>query len=117
MQKPNEVVVEAFGPRFSAEPLARRAFATEEDRSDRPEFVSRFGAAYKAELLAFIECCRDNRPFPTTHWDGYNAQQVIAAGMAKMLTKADAVVLQPAGRACKDDDLRPAATRKPVRLK
>ena len=97
VQKPNEVVVEAFGPRFSAEPVARRAFATEEDRPDRPEFVSRFGAAYKAELLAFIECCRDNRPFPTTHWDGYKAQQVIAAGMAKMLTKADAVVLQPAG--------------------
>ncbi len=93
LQKSNEVVVEAFGPRFSPEPLARRAFVTEEDRSDRPEFVSRFGTAYKAELLAFIECCRDGRVFPTTHWDGYLAQQVIAVGMKKMLTKADAVVL------------------------
>jgi myo-inositol 2-dehydrogenase / D-chiro-inositol 1-dehydrogenase len=95
LQASNEVVVEAFGPRFSTEPLARRAFPTEEDREDRPEFVSRFGAAYKAELVAFIECCRDGRAFPTTHWDGYRAQQVIAAGMKRMLTKADAVALQP----------------------
>lgn len=93
LQKSNEVVVEAFGPRFNSEPLARCTFPTEEDRADRPEFVSRFGTAYKAELLAFIECCRDGRGFPTTHWDGFRAQQVIAAGMKKMLTKADAIVL------------------------
>jgi myo-inositol 2-dehydrogenase/D-chiro-inositol 1-dehydrogenase len=93
LQKSSEVVVEAFGPRFSPEPLARRSFRTEEDRPDRPEFVSRFGAAYKAELVAFLECCRDRREFPTTHWDGYRAQQVIAAGMSRMLTKADAVHL------------------------
>jgi myo-inositol 2-dehydrogenase/D-chiro-inositol 1-dehydrogenase len=95
-QESKDVLVEVFGKRLSPELLARRTFATEEDRLDRPEFVSRFDAAYKAELRAFIECCRDGRAFPTTHWDGYQAQQVIAASMRKMLTRDDAVVLRPA---------------------
>jgi predicted dehydrogenase len=46
-----------------------------------PEFVDRFGAAYKAELAAFVECCRTGAPFPTTHRDGVHAQEVISAGM------------------------------------
>lgn len=97
LQKSNEVIVEAFGPRFSSEPLARRTFTTELDRPERPEFVSRFGAAYKAELLAFVEHCLEGSPFPTTHSDGYRAQQVIDAGMKKMLTKADAARLGGSG--------------------
>ncbi|HYO80684.1 MAG TPA: Gfo/Idh/MocA family oxidoreductase [Bryobacteraceae bacterium] len=96
LQKSDEVLVQAFGGRFASEPIARRVFATEQDRHDRPEFESRFGAAYKAELLTFIECCRQGQPFPTTHRDGYRAQQVIAAGMSRMLTKADAAVLHSA---------------------
>jgi predicted dehydrogenase len=46
-----------------------------------PEFVDRFGPAYKAELAAFIECCRAGRPFPTSHRDALRAQEVISAGM------------------------------------
>jgi len=42
--------------------------------------------AYKAELAAFIECCRANQPFPSTHRDGLRAQQVISAGMQHTLT-------------------------------
>ncbi len=97
LQKSDEVIVEAFGPRFSSEPLARQTFPTEMDRPERPEFVSRFGAAYKAELRAFVEHCLEGTPFPTTHWDGYRAQQVIDAGMKKMLTKADATLLRASG--------------------
>ena len=46
-----------------------------------PEFIDRFGPAYKAELAAFIECCRSGASFPTTHHDGLRAQEVISAGM------------------------------------
>ena len=56
-----------------------------------PEFVDRFGAAYKAELSAFVECCRAGAPFPATHRDGLRAQEVIAAGMRGMLGLGHAV--------------------------
>jgi hypothetical protein len=55
-----------------------------------PEFVARFGAAYKAELARFLECCAGDEPFPITHRDGLAAQEVIAAGTEGMLTRADA---------------------------
>ncbi len=80
-QKPFEVLVEAYGRRGHAEPLARRSFAMRDYGRPLPEFVDRFGAAYKAELAAFIECCRKDAPFPTTHRDGVRAQEVISAGM------------------------------------
>jgi len=35
-----------------------------------PEFAQRFGPAYKAELATFIECYRNDAPFPVTHRDG-----------------------------------------------
>jgi predicted dehydrogenase len=46
-----------------------------------PEFIDRFGPAYKAEVAEFVECCLADRPFPTTHRDGLRAQEVISAGM------------------------------------
>jgi predicted dehydrogenase len=46
-----------------------------------PEFVDRFGAAYKAEVAEFVACCKANRPFPTNHRDGLRAQEVISAAM------------------------------------
>src|SRR6185437_6312879 len=80
-QKPFEIVVEAYGRRGSAKPLAHKRFAMRDYGRPLPEFVDRFGAAYKAELAAFIECCRTGAPFPVTHRDGLQAQEVIAAGM------------------------------------
>lgn len=79
--KPFDVVVEAYGRRGRVEPLAYKRFSMRDYGRPLPEFVDRFGAAYKAELAAFIECCRDNGPFPTSHRDGLRAQQVISAGM------------------------------------
>jgi predicted dehydrogenase len=46
-----------------------------------PEFVDRFGPAYKAEIATFIDCCLAGSAFPTTHRDGVRAQEVISAGM------------------------------------
>ena len=89
-QKPFEITVEAYGRRGRTEPLAERRFPMRQYGRPLPEFVDRFGAAYKAELAAFIECCRTNQPFPATHRDGLRAQQVISAGMQHTLTPEQA---------------------------
>ena len=80
-QKPFEIVVEAYGRRGRAEPLAYQNFPMRNYGRPLPEFVDRFGAAYKAELAAFVKCCRTGAPFPITHRDGVRAQEVISAGM------------------------------------
>jgi myo-inositol 2-dehydrogenase/D-chiro-inositol 1-dehydrogenase len=79
--KPFDVVVEAYGRRGRAEPVAYRRFAMRDYGRPLPEFVDRFGPAYKAELATFVECCRMNAPFPTSHRDGLRAQEVISAAM------------------------------------
>lgn len=92
-QRPQEIVVEAFGRRGQTEPLARKVFPGGEGGPGAPEFVERFGPAYKAEAAAFIDCCRNQTPFPTTHRDGLRAQQVIAAGMRAAKTRADGALV------------------------
>jgi len=89
-QKLFEITVEAYGRRDRKEPLARLVFAMREYGRALPEFIDRFGPAYKAELAAFIECCRSGAAFPTTHRDGLRAQQVISAGMAHVLSAEQA---------------------------
>ena len=61
-----------------------------------PEFVDRFGPAYKAELAEFIERCLAGQPFAVTHRDAANAQEVISAGMETLLTEASATRLRAA---------------------
>ncbi len=84
-QKPFEVAVEAYGRRGATEPLACRRFPMRNYGRPLPEFVDRFGPAYKAELARFIDCCRTGTSFPTTHRDGVRAQEVISAGMGAMI--------------------------------
>jgi myo-inositol 2-dehydrogenase/D-chiro-inositol 1-dehydrogenase len=55
-----------------------------------PEFLDRFGPAYKAELATFVDCCRNGRPFPVTHADGLRAMEVISAGARTVLTQESA---------------------------
>jgi myo-inositol 2-dehydrogenase/D-chiro-inositol 1-dehydrogenase len=88
------ITVEAYGRRGRLEPLARKTFAMRDYQRPLPEFVDRFGAAYKAELAAFIECCRSGVPFPTSHRDGLRAQEVISAGMQGMIGAANGVAVQ-----------------------
>jgi myo-inositol 2-dehydrogenase/D-chiro-inositol 1-dehydrogenase len=88
--KPFDVLVEAYGRRGRAEPLAYQHFAMRDYGRPLPEFVDRFGAAYKSELAAFIDCCRENAPFPTSHRDGLRAQQVISAGMNAVMGRDQA---------------------------
>ncbi len=92
-QKPREIVVEAFGRRGRSEPIARKVFPGGNGGDAAPEFVDRFGPAYKAEATAFIDCCRRDAEFPATHRDGLRAQQVIAAGMRAVYTRNEAAVV------------------------
>lgn len=85
-QKPFDILVEAYGRRGRGEPLAERTFTMRNYKRPLPEFIDRFGPAYKGELAAFIQCCRERTPFPTTHRDGLRAQEVISAGMQSILT-------------------------------
>jgi myo-inositol 2-dehydrogenase/D-chiro-inositol 1-dehydrogenase len=93
-QKPFDVVVEAYGRRGRKDPLAHRIFSMRDYGRPLPEFIDRFGPAYKAEVAAFVGCCRAGAPFPTSHRDGLRAQEVISAGMNATITSAAAV--QPA---------------------
>jgi myo-inositol 2-dehydrogenase/D-chiro-inositol 1-dehydrogenase len=86
-QRADEIIVEAFGRRGKAEPIARRVFPGGKGGPGAPEFVERFGPAYKAEAAAFIDCCRRGVAFPSTHNDGLRAQKAISAGMRGILTK------------------------------
>jgi len=92
-QMPGEIVVEVLGRRGRTEPIARKVFSGGKGGEGAPEFVDRFGPAYKAEAEAFIGCCRNGTEFPTTHRDGFRAQQVIAAGMRAVYTRDGAAVV------------------------
>jgi predicted dehydrogenase len=93
-QRPFEVTVESYGRRGRTEPLAHRKFSTRNYGTPLPEFVDRFGSAYKAELAAFIDSCRTGTPFPTTHRDGVRAQEVISAGMRCIIGPEQAAWVQ-----------------------
>lgn len=91
--KPFEVTVEAYGKRGRSEPLAKKSFTARDYGKPLPEFVDRFGAAYKLELATFIQCCTENKPFPSTHRDGLRAQEVISAGMTAVIRMDQAAVV------------------------
>jgi myo-inositol 2-dehydrogenase/D-chiro-inositol 1-dehydrogenase len=80
-QRPLEVIVEAYGRRGRTEPLAHQKFAMRNYDRPLPEFVDRFGPAYKAEIAEFVACCKAKRAFPTNQRDGVRAQEVISAAM------------------------------------
>ena len=96
-QKPLEVLVEAYGRRGRSSPIATRAFVMRDYGLPLPEFVDRFGAAYKSEVAEFVECCRAGQPFPTTHRDGLRAQEVISAAMQAVVTRDQAAKVQRIG--------------------
>jgi len=88
-QKPFEITVRAYGKRGHPEVLDSRSFTMRDYQRPLPEFVDRFGAAYNAELTAFIRCCQEGTPFPATHRDGVRAQEVISAGMRALFGAED----------------------------
>lgn len=93
-QRPQEILVEVYGRRGRTEPIERKVFPGGKGGPGAPEFVERFGPAYKAEAKTFLECCRSGAPFPTSHRDGLTAQKVIAAGMNAVRTRNDGAVVK-----------------------
>jgi myo-inositol 2-dehydrogenase/D-chiro-inositol 1-dehydrogenase len=88
-QKLLEVIVEAYGTRDAKQPIAFKTFEMRRYNQPLPEFIDRFGAAYKEELRTFLECCRSGQPFPITHRDGLRAQEIIAGAMKAPIRKED----------------------------
>ncbi len=88
-QKLLEVRVEAYGTRDAKELLAFRNFEMRRYDQPLPEFIDRYGAAYKEELRTFLVCCRDGKPFPITHLDGLRAQEIVAGAMSASIRKED----------------------------
>jgi predicted dehydrogenase len=75
-QNKNEVILEAYGP---TQPIELKTYPLRDYGRKVPEFVERFGSAYKRELTEFVRCCRERLPFSVTHKDGLRAMEVIAA--------------------------------------
>jgi len=88
-QKLLEVIVEAYGTRDAKQPIALKTFEMRRYNEPLPEFIDRFGAAYKQELRTFLACCRNNQPFPVTHRDGLCAQEIISGAMKGSIRKED----------------------------
>lgn len=92
-QKLLEVNVEAYGRRGAKEPIAVRKFEMRRYNQPLPEFIDRYGAAYKQELKTFLECCRDGKPFPVTHLDGLRAQEIVAGALSASIQKSEMAVI------------------------
>jgi myo-inositol 2-dehydrogenase/D-chiro-inositol 1-dehydrogenase len=86
-QKLLEVTVEAYGTREAKEPIAFKKFEMRRYDQPLPEFIDRYGAAYKEELRIFLECCRGGKTFPITHLDGLRAQEIVAGAMNASIRK------------------------------
>ncbi|MBV8070161.1 MAG: Gfo/Idh/MocA family oxidoreductase [Acidobacteriaceae bacterium] len=93
-QRLTNITVEAYGRRGRMQPIALKTFPMREYNRPLPEFVDRFGPAYKAELAAFIDCCRNDLPFPATHRDGVRAQEAISAAMQNVFSPAQAAEIR-----------------------
>ncbi len=93
-QRPQEIVVQAFGKRGAAEPLAKKVFPASKSDPGAPEFMERFGEAYKQEVAVFIDCVRRGAKFPTSHRDALRAQQVISCGMSATYTRNSAAKVE-----------------------
>ena len=86
-QKLLEVTVEVYGNRDAKEPIALKTFAMRRYDQPLPEFIDRYGAAYKDELRTFLSCCRSGEPFPVNHLDGLRAQEIVAGAMSASVTR------------------------------
>ena len=84
-QRRFDVMVEAYGREA---PIVQEVFPMRDYGGPMPEFVDRFGPAYRAELLEFVERCVDGKPFPVNHRDGLAAMEVIEAGRRGAFTEA-----------------------------
>ena len=88
-QKLLEVSVEAYGSREGKGPFAIKNFVMRRYDQPLPEFIDRYGAAYKEELRTFLRCCKSGEDFPVTHRDGLRAQEIVSGAMKASIRKED----------------------------
>jgi myo-inositol 2-dehydrogenase/D-chiro-inositol 1-dehydrogenase len=88
-QQPHQVLMEVFSTQSASQAPEIKTFPMRRYDQPLPEFVNRFGDAYKQELKAFLECCRDGRAFPVTHRDALRAQEVVSGAMSRIITGTD----------------------------
>ena len=83
--KPSEVVVEVYGrdKAIDCKVVEMRQYS-----GPMPEFVDRFGEAYKAEAVEFVERCKSGEPFSVNHSDGLRAMEVIDAASRAPVTRS-----------------------------
>ena len=79
-----EVLLEAYG-RDSV--IEKNTFPLRKYDRPLPEFVDRFGPAYKLEVREFVRCCQQNDPFPVDQNDGLRAMEVIEAAARGTVTE------------------------------
>lgn len=88
-QQPHEVLMEVFGTQSTSQAPERKTFPMRRYDQPLPEFIDRFGDAYKQELKIFLQCCRDASTFPITHRDALRAQEVVSGAMRGMVTSKE----------------------------
>jgi myo-inositol 2-dehydrogenase/D-chiro-inositol 1-dehydrogenase len=88
-QQPHDVLLEVHGAQGSSQPPQTTIFPMRRYDQALPEFIGRFGNAYKQELRTFLECCCDGKEFPVTHRDALRAQEVVAGAMSGIVTDKD----------------------------
>ncbi|MBL8176636.1 MAG: Gfo/Idh/MocA family oxidoreductase [Bryobacterales bacterium] len=84
-QRYRDVIVEAYGKRPATTPIEVKNYTMPEYGAGAPEFMDRFGPAYKTELLEFVRKCEAGQPFDVTHRDGVRAMEVIDAAMRGLI--------------------------------
>ncbi len=87
----DSIVVEAYG---ETRIIERSVFPLRNYGRPVPEFIDRFGLAYKAELADFIEQLGQGEPFCVNQEDGLRAMEVIAAGMRSLRGREDGVAVE-----------------------
>lgn len=75
-QNKKEVIVEAYDRKRRIE---FKSYSMRDFGRPVPEFVQRYGNAYKRELADFVKCCREGAPFSVTHRDCLRAMEVMDA--------------------------------------
>jgi predicted dehydrogenase len=80
-QRHRDIVVEAYGRRDQTKPIEHKVYPMRDYGRPLPEFMDRFGPAYKAEVVEFVTLCQSGQPFRITHRDGVRAMEVIDAAM------------------------------------
>ena len=81
-QNKREVVLEAYARNKRIE---FKSYAMRDYGRAVPEFVERYGHAYKRELTEFVRCCREGKPFSVTHQDGLRAMEVMASAARSVI--------------------------------